>query len=351
MEPSPAAPPDWKAGRARTSQNRSPKGSKPLEGECTIMNPIVQRIYEIGIVPVIAIDDVEKAVPLAKALVAGGLPAAEVTFRTDAAEEAIRRITKEVPEMLVGAGTVLTKDQVDRALDAGSQFIVSPGFNPEITRYALDKGALMMPGTATPGEMEQAMSMGLDVVKFFPAEQNGGVAKLKAVAGPYTNLRWMPTGGVNAKNLMDYLSFNKIIACGGTWMVKKDLIEAEKWDEIEALTREAVQTMLGFEVKHIGINAENAEEARKAAKLFEMMFGFDVAEGNSSIFCGNRAVEIMKKQYLGKNGHIAIGTNTLPRAIAYFKNRGFEFIEETVTEKAAYFKDEIAGFAVHLVQK
>ena len=270
------------------------------------MNDVIQKIYDIGIVPVIAIDDADKAVPLAKALVKGGLPAAEVTFRTAAAEEAIKRIVAEVPEMLVGAGTVLTKEQADRAIAAGVKFIVSPGFNPEITKYVIDKGMLMMPGTATPGEMEQAMSMGLDVVKFFPAEQNGGVAKLKAVAGPYTNLRWMPTGGVNAKNLLDYLSFNK---------------------------------------------TENAEEAMKAAKLFELMFGFDVSEGNSSIFCGSRAIEIMKKQYLGKNGHIAIGTNTLPRAIAYFKSRGFEFNEETASPKAIYFKDEIAGFAVHLVQK
>ena len=212
------------------------------------MNDVIQKIYDIGIVPVIAIDDADKAVPLAKALVKGGLPAAEVTFRTAAAEEAIKRIVAEVPEMLVGAGTVLTKEQADRAIAAGVKFIVSPGFNPEITKYVIDKGMLMMPGTATPGEMEQAMSMGLDVVKFFPAEQNGGVAKLKAVAGPYTNLRWMPTGGVNAKNLLDYLSFNKIVACGGTWMVKKDLIEAENWDEIERLTREAVNTMLGFVV-------------------------------------------------------------------------------------------------------
>ena len=315
------------------------------------MNQIIEQISHIGIVPVIAIDEAEKAVPLARALVAGGLPAAEVTFRTAAGEEAIRRIATEVPEMLVGAGTVLTTGQADRAIAAGAQFIVSPGFNPAVTRYVIDRGVLMMPGTASPGEMEQAMSMGLDVVKFFPAEQNGGVAKLKALAGPYTNLRWMPTGGVNTKNLMDYLSFDKIVACGGTWMVKKDLIEAENWDEIERLTREAANTMLGFEVKHIGINTENAEEAMKAAKLFELMFGFDVAEGNSSIFCGSRAIEIMKKQYLGKNGHIAIGTNTLPRAIAYFKSRGFEFNEETASPKAIYFKDEIAGFAVHLVQK
>ena len=196
------------------------------------MTDLQKRFFSIGIIPVIAIDDAEKAVPLAKALVKGGLPAAEVTFRTAAAEEAIRRIAAEVPDMLVGAGTVLTKEQADRAIAAGSQFIVSPGFNPEITRYVLDKGVVMMPGTATPGEMEQAMSMGLDVVKFFPAEQNGGVANLKALAGPYTNLRWMPTGGVNTKNLMDYLGFDRIIACGGTWMVKKDLIEGEQWDEI-----------------------------------------------------------------------------------------------------------------------
>ena len=143
------------------------------------MSDVLQRIYEIGIVPVIAIDDAEKAVPLAKALVRGGLPAAEVTFRTAAAEEAIRRIVAEVPDMLVGAGTVLTKEQADRAIDAGVSFIVSPGFNPEITKYVLDKGMLMIPGTASPGEMEQAMGMGLSVVKFFPAEQNGGVAKLK----------------------------------------------------------------------------------------------------------------------------------------------------------------------------
>lgn len=356
MEPSPKAPPEWKAGPAQKSLDRSKKGSKPLEGECTIMNPIVQRIYEIGIVPVIAIDDVEKAVPLAKALVAGGLPAAEVTFRTDAAEEAIRRITKEVPEMLVGAGTVLTKDQVDRALDAGSQFIVSPGFNPEITRYALDKGALMMPGTATPGEMEQAMSMGLDVVKFFPAEQNGGVAKLKAVAGPYRNLRWMPTGGVNAKNLMDYLSFDKIIACGGTWMVKKDLIDAGNFAEIERLTREAVNTMLGFELKHIGIDHDSADEALALADLFGRMFGFAKDERSKSVFA-SPAFELMHGHSpVGVHGHIAIATNSVERAIAHLKMRGVEFDESTRTEKNGktnfiYLKNAYSGFGIHLIQK
>ena len=320
------------------------------------MNTLQETIYKIGIVPVIAIDDAEKAVPLAKALVAGGLPTAEVTFRTAAGEEAIRRIATEVPDMLVGAGTVLTTDQADRAIAAGAQFIVSPGFNPAVTRYVIDKGVTMMPGTATPGEMEQAMSMGLDVVKFFPAEQNGGVAKLKALAGPYTSLHWMPTGGVNTKNLMDYLSFDKIVACGGTWMVKKDLIEGERWDEITAICKEAVRTMLGFELRHVGINCASEAEAEKAAKTFCALFGLEYKPGNSSIFAGG-AVECMKSPYLGKCGHIAIGTNSVDRAMYHLGRQGVTFNESTRKTdgkgktKAIYLDGEIGGFAVHLVQK
>ncbi len=320
------------------------------------MNDVIQKIYDIGIVPVIAIDDADKAVPLAKALVKGGLPAAEVTFRTAAAEEAIKRIVAEVPEMLVGAGTVLTKEQADRAIAAGVKFIVSPGFNPEITKYVIDKGMLMMPGTATPGEMEQAMSMGLDVVKFFPAEQNGGVAKLKAVAGPYTNLRWMPTGGVNAKNLLDYLSFNKIIACGGTWMVKKDLINGQKWDEITAICKDAVKTMLGFELRHVGINCADEAEAERTAQMFSTVFGWEYKPGNSSVFSGT-AVECMKTPYLGERGHIAVGTNNVDRAMYHLGLHGITFDESTRKTdakgktKAIYLKDSFCGFAVHLVQK
>ena len=320
------------------------------------MSSVYDRIYGIGIVPVIAFNSVEEAVPLCKALVAGGLPAAEVTFRTACAEDCIRVIKKEVPEMLLGAGTVLTKDQVDRSLDAGVEFIVSPGFNPEITKYALSKGACMMPGTATPGEMEQAMSLGLDVVKFFPAEQNGGVAKLKAVAGPYTKLRWMPTGGVNAKNINDYLSFDKIIACGGTWMCKSDMIKAGQWDAITAATKEAVNTMLGFQLGHLGINCENADEALKTANLIGNLFTMPVAEGNSSDFVGAKEFEIMKKPGRGKYGHIAIKTNSLGRAIAHLEMQGVKFDASSLVEKsgkkiAIYLADEVAGFAIHLVQK
>ena len=320
------------------------------------MNDVLQQISNIGIIPVIAIEDAEQAVPLARALVAGGLPAAEVTFRTAAGEEAIRRIAKEVPEMLVGAGTVLTKEQADRALAAGAQFIVSPGFNPEVTRYVIEKGALMMPGTATPGEMEQAMSMGLDVVKFFPAEQNGGVAKLKALAGPYTNLRWMPTGGVNTKNMMDYLGFDKIVACGGTWMVKKDLINGQKWDEITAICKDAVKTMLGFELRHVGINCADEAEAERTAQMFSTVFGGEHKPGNSSVFSGT-AVECMKTPYLGERGHIAVGTNNVDRAMYHLGLHGITFDESTRKTdakgktKAIYLKDSFCGFAVHLVQK
>ena len=320
------------------------------------MNDVLQQISNIGIIHVIAIEDAEQAVPLARALVAGGLPAAEVTFRTAAGEEAIRRIAKEVPEMLVGAGTVLTKEQADRALAAGAQFIVSPGFNPEVTRYVIEKGALMMPGTATPGEMEQAMSMGLDVVKFFPAEQNGGVAKLKALAGPYTNLRWMPTGGVNTKNMMDYLGFDKIVACGGTWMVKKDLINGQKWDEITAICKDAVKTMLGFELRHVGINCADEAEAERTAQMFSTVFGWEYKPGNSSVFSGT-AVECMKTPYLGERGHIAVGTNNVDRAMYHLGLHGITFDESTRKTdakgktKAIYLKDSFCGFAVHLVQK
>ena len=320
------------------------------------MNKTLQTVYEIGIIPVIAIEDAAKAVPLAKALVAGGLPAAEVTFRTAAAEEAIRAIAQEVPEMLVGAGTVLTPEQLDRALDAGSQFIVSPGFNPEMVKYGISKGALMLPGTATGGEMEQAMALGLEVVKFFPAEQNGGIAKIKALAGPYKNLRWMPTGGVTTKNMMDYLSFDQIVACGGTWMVKKELIDGEKWDEITAICKEAVKTMLGLSLAHVGINCGDAGEAEQTAKALCAIFGFEYKAGNSSDFAG-KAVECMKKPGRGAHGHIAIAANSVDRAVYHLGRQGVEFDESSrVTDakgktKAIYLKQELSGFAIHLVQK
>lgn len=321
------------------------------------MNAVLEQISKIGIVPVVKIDKAEDALPLAKALCAGGLPCAEVTFRTDAAAEAIKIMTDNFPNMCVGAGTVLNKEQVDAAVQAGAKFIVSPGLNPNTVKYCLEKGVPITPGTSSPSDIELAIELGLDVVKFFPAEQSGGLAKIKAMAAPYVNMKFMPTGGINAKNLTSYLDFNKIIACGGSWMVPGDLINAGEWDKIEQLTREAVQTMLGFELAHIGINAANEEEAVKAAKRFAFIFGMPVKDGNSSLFAGT-ALEVMKTPYLGKNGHIAVRTNYIERAVNYLSSvLSVEFDQESEKRdakgalKAVYLKEEIGGFAVHLVQK
>lgn len=205
------------------------------------MSTVAEKIGELGVVPVVVLEDAKDAAPLAKALVEGGLPCAEVTFRTAAAEESIKLMTAEYPDMFVGAGTVLTIDQVDRAVAAGAKFIVSPGFDPEIVDYCLEKEIPVFPGCITPSEVAQAVKRGLKVVKFFPAEQFGGVATIKAMAAPYVGLKFMPTGGVNAKNLESYLGCDKIIACGGSWMVKGDLVKAGKFDEIKDLTAEAVK--------------------------------------------------------------------------------------------------------------
>lgn len=205
------------------------------------MSTAAEKFAQLGVVPVVVLEDAKDAAPLAKALVEGGLPCAEVTFRTDAAEESIKIMASEYPDMFVGAGTVLTIDQVDRAVAAGAKFIVSPGFDPEIVDYCLSKDIPVFPGCITPSEVAQAVKRGLKVVKFFPAEQFGGVATIKAMAAPYVGLKFMPTGGVNAKNLENYLSCDKIVACGGSWMVKGDLVKAGKFDEIKALTEEAVK--------------------------------------------------------------------------------------------------------------
>jgi 2-dehydro-3-deoxyphosphogluconate aldolase/(4S)-4-hydroxy-2-oxoglutarate aldolase len=201
---------------------------------------IMVQIEKTGVIPVVVINDVEDAEPLAQALCEGGLPCAEVTFRTAAAEESIRKMTDIYPNMLIGAGTVLTTEQVDRAVVAGAKFIVSPGFDPEVVDYCILKQIPVFPGCITPSEVAQAVKRGLKVVKFFPAAQFGGVSTIQALAAPYVGLKFMPTGGVNAKNLADYLQCKSIIACGGSWMVKSDLIKAGEFEKIKDMTKEAV---------------------------------------------------------------------------------------------------------------
>lgn len=319
------------------------------------MNEVLAKIQKIGIVPVVVLNDAKDAKPLGQALYEGGLPCAEVTFRTDAAEESIRIMSEEFPDMLVGAGTVLTTEQVDRAVNAGAKFIVSPGLNPKVVKYCVDKGIPITPGTANPSDIEQALELGLEVVKFFPAEAAGGLKMIKAMAAPYTTMKFMPTGGINAGNINDYLAFDKILACGGSWMVNGELIKAGKFDEIRDLTKEAVNTMLGFELRHIGINCENKAEAESVVNLFDKMFGFTKREASKSYFAGNE-IEAMNEKGFGKLGHIAIGTNNVDRAVNYLETQGVKFNMDTakvVNGKMTfvYLQDEIGGFAVHLVQK
>ena len=203
------------------------------------MKEIAEKFQKFGVVPVVVLEDTKDAVPLAKALVEGGLPCAEVTFRTEAAEESIRLMTEQFPEMLVGAGTVLTVEQVDAAVRAGAKFIVSPGFDAEIVDYCLKNEIPVFPGCISPSEVAQAVKRGLKVVKFFPAEPAGGISMIKAMAAPYTGLKFMPTGGINAKNLGEYLSCDKIVCCGGSWMVKGELVKTGEFNKIRQLTEEA----------------------------------------------------------------------------------------------------------------
>ena len=316
---------------------------------------MIQKFAALGIVPVIKLNDPADAVPLCRALAKGGLPVAEITFRTAAAEESIRRVAQELPDVLVGAGTVLTIEQADKAMNAGAKFIVTPGFNPEVVAHCVEKGYPIFPGCPTTSDIEQAIRFGLKVVKFFPAEAMGGLNTIKAVSAPYGDMLFMPTGGVNEDNLNTYLSFPKIVACGGSWMAKSDLIEAGEFDRIEEITRSAVRKMLGFELVHVGVNCGSPEEAASVAKKFSALFGWPVKEGNSSDFAG-KAIEAMKKPGRGKNGHIAVATNSVVRARAYLEAQGFAFDESSLSLKngkpnAIYFAEEIGGFAIHLLQK
>ncbi|NSW89066.1 MAG: bifunctional 4-hydroxy-2-oxoglutarate aldolase/2-dehydro-3-deoxy-phosphogluconate aldolase [Firmicutes bacterium] len=319
------------------------------------MNEVLKSIGDLGIVPVVKIDDAKDAVPLGRALLEGGLPVAEITFRTAAAEEAIKNISRELPDILVGAGTVLSVDQVKRAVDAGAKFIVSPGFNPSVVKYCVDNDIPITPGCSSPTDIEMALGFGLEVVKFFPAESLGGIDTLKAISAPYGMMKFIPTGGINASNINQYLAFNKVLACGGSWMVKDELIKNGNFEEITRLTREAVNIMLGFDLAHVGINMPDAESSLEVARKFATIFNLPLKEGNSSNFAGT-GIEVNKSMGLGKNGHIAIKTNSISRAIAYLERNGIAVDMSTAKGSAGgpivavYLKEEIGGFAIHLLQ-
>jgi 2-dehydro-3-deoxyphosphogluconate aldolase / (4S)-4-hydroxy-2-oxoglutarate aldolase len=318
------------------------------------MHALLAQIELLGIVPVVVIDDAADAPGVAGALEEGGLPCAEVTFRTAAAAKAIGAIVRSRPGMLVGAGTVLTVEQAQTALDAGARFIVSPGLNRKVVEYCLSKSVPVLPGVATPSDVEAALEYGLEAVKFFPAEAAGGLDFLKAISAPYRTMRFVPTGGIGPSNLLSYLRFPRVLACGGSWMVNPELISAKNFAEIRRLTEDAVRLMLGFELRHVGINNNSPEEAAAGAALMSALLGWPVRDGSSSIFVGS-GFEFTKKPFPGAHGHLAIGTNFARRAQAYLERRGESFRIETATEKdgkliSVYLQQEVGGFALHLLQ-
>lgn len=318
---------------------------------------MLKQLSLAGLVPVIKVKNAEDAVPLCRALKNGGLPVAEITFRTDAAEEAIRLVHEALPEVLLGAGTVLTCEQADRAWNAGAGYIVAPGLNPVVVKHCMEKGYPVLPGCANPSDIELALSLGLTTVKFFPSEALGGLKMIKAMSAPYGNVRFVPTGGITEKNLPEYLAFPKIAACGGSWMVPEDAIANKDWDKIEKLAREAVQVMLGFEVKHIGVNLENAETAAAEGEKLARLLGWKIQkESEKGLFVGE-SFEMLKSPIRGTHGHIAVATSNVERARWHMEQRGFTFDDSTATftadgrMKFIYLNEEFGGFAIHLLLK
>jgi len=318
------------------------------------MDPVLQRVGEIGLVPVIRLDSPRNAVSLGRSLVAGGIPVAEVTFRTDAAEESIRAMSSEIPELLVGAGTVLTVAQAAKAIAAGAKFIVSPAFVEEVVDYCLERNVPVLPAIVNPDGVAKGLAKGLEALKFFPAGAAGGTTMLDALAGPFGSMKFVPTGGIDASNLSNFARRPNVLAIGGSWMVKQDLVEAGNWSAVEQLCRDAVFALHDFAFAHLGINGEDEAACRTLAGTFERLFNLSPKEGKGSIFAGNR-IEITKTPNRGEKGHLALRCNQVERAVAYFAGMGIAARPETARSdkgmlKAIYLDLELGGFALHLIK-
>lgn len=316
---------------------------------------VLKRLESCGIVPVVVLENADDAVPTAKAMAAGGIDVMEITFRTAAAEESIRNVAAQCPEVLVGAGTVITLEQCKRAVAAGAKFIVSPGFDEEVVRWCVENDIAAVPGCVTPTEIMAAMKCGLRVLKFFPASVYGGLSAMKALSAPFGDVRFIPTGGVGESNVGEYIAAPYILAVGGSWVCPKNDISAHNFEKITELCRIARRNMLGFEVAHIGINCENSVASEGVVNDLTAMFNFAVKRGNSSAFVTD-GIEVLKTPYLGTNGHIAVKTNCIQAAIRELEKNNWTVDYDTAKYKgnnlrAIYLKNEIGGFAVHLLQK
>lgn len=311
---------------------------------------------ELGIVPIFQVPGEEYAAPLAKALTEGGIPLAEVMFRNEHGEAAIRSMKEACPEMCVGAGTVLTIEQVECAKAAGADFIVAPGFDPEIVKKAQELGLEVLPGCVTPTEVNEARKLGLSVYKFFPVRTAGGIDAICEISGPYAGASFVVTGGLVMEDIKKYLVCDKIAAVGGGFVTPDEMILDKDWEGIKALCQKARKEVLDFSLMHVGINGKSAEDGLGMAKRFAEIFDLPMKDGEKSAFAGSIA-EFGKVKFPGTVGHIAIGTPSVERAAAYLKSKGigireeFKNIAPDGTWIAAYLDEEIGGFAVHLLKR
>lgn len=315
---------------------------------------VMERIAACGVVPVVVIDDAAKAVPTANAMLAGGVGVMEITFRTAAAADSIRAVAAQCPDMLVGAGTIITLEQAKLAVECGASFIVSPGYDEETVAWCCANSIPITPGCVTPTEIMAAMKHGLKVVKFFPSNIYGGVTAMKALAGPFPGIKFIPTCGINMQNCAEILSCPQVFAVGGSWASPKPDISAGNYAKITELCRQTRKALLGFELKHIGINCPDASAQEEVCARLKDAFGFETRDCGKSAFAGD-GIEVMKTLFKGSHGHIAVGTNKMAPAIAELRRRGYKLDEQALTAgddvKYVYLEDEFGGFAVHLVLK
>lgn len=321
------------------------------------MTAMIEMIHNVGFVPVVALHDAAKAVGLANALTRGGIPVVEVTYRTPEASACIRAIRQNCPGVIVGAGTILSEDQVRQAIDSGAMFIVSPGYNDEVVSYCCRHDIPMIPGVSNATEIQKGVAEGLKILKLFPAEPLGGIAAINFLAAPFPGIQFLPAGGILMNNLAAYLSNDNVFACAGGFVARAGMIQAEDWDGITEMCRQAVETILGFEFAHVGVNCGTAENARTCAGRLEDLFGLQGREGNSSIFAANAFVEIMKKPFYGENGHLGFYTNSVERALFQLKRQGCKILDDSIRYdskghmQSAYLSESLNGFAVHIVRR
>lgn len=320
------------------------------------MANVFDEIGSYGIVPLVTLDDPKDAIPLGHALVEGGIPVAEVTFRTPAGGEAIKLMAKEIPEIIVGAGTVHDIDHAKETLDNGGKFVITPGFNAKVVDWCVKNNMPVCPGTVVPSDIEEAMNFGLKLVKFFPAEAYGGINTLKALAGPFGHMKFVPTGGVGLHNLTDYLDLPNVAAVGGSFVPPSKMVKEKDWAGVTRVCKEIMAKVYDFTVGHVGINANTPENAQKINDQIASLFDVGSRDTELALFTGEIA-EVMKTPFVGEHGHICIDTRDLTRAVAMLKRKGVAFNDELNMFDAkgklmvAYLKDEIGGFAFHLRQR